>query len=968
MMMKILRLLASAFALAFPLALRAAQTAMPTTRRASAFFPATVLEGIRANAREGDWGRALRDEAIEQARPWREMSDEQLWKLMFGATIPRSWHVLSNGVCPACHQPVPMYDWQIDAIARPWKVRCPHCQQQFPTNDFKKFYDSGLDVHGVFDPAKADRSLLFNAAHPDARDPLRMFGVEDGTGYVEHDQRWRFISTYLVFGQWKQAVHLGIKRLATAWLLTGEAQYAHKAAILLDRVADVYPTFDFKTQGLLYESAHGDGYVSVWHDATIETREMALAYDAIKPGFLQDEQLARFLSDKSERFQTPNRKHSAGDVAANIEQRILNDALEHPHKIYSNYPQQYLTSAMILTALNWPANREQVFALLDPVIEKTTSVDGTTGEKGMANYSCYAAQRTAEFLGYYARMDDQFLPEMVKRHPRLPQMWRFFIDTWCANQKYYPLTGDTMHVAAPVDDYVGVAFLKDHGISATGHMSGVIAPSMYSFLWQLYEITKDPAFAQVIYKANDAKSDGLPYDLFVGDPAAFGRQLKSVIDEHGAKLQLSSINKQQWHLGILRSGKGDASRAAWLDYDAGGNHGHLDGLNLGLFARGLDLMPDLGYPPVQFGGWGSQRAQWYTTTAAHNTVLVNGAQQSSAAGKTTLWAPGDGFSAMSASAPGLNSGITSTFERTIALADVSPEDSYLLDIFRVAGGSDHIKSFFSHFGTIETPGLSMEPASDFAHPQMRNVKVARNPRPGWLVNWTIEDRYKLLPPGADVRLRYTDYTRGADAYTCEAWAVAGEFNSMDGVWMPRVLVRHRAAPPDAPGTAVAPGKSVAPPTTSNEAPLETTFVSLIEPYDATIGPLIKSSRRLALRGGDGESSDRSVALEIDLADGRRDLWISNPDPAPVSQADAGIVTDARLALVRREAHGRPVMISLCAGSSLSAPGVKVRLSAPAAFAQLRLDEDGSVTLAAGKGEQVASIEVNGKAVKLQPAK
>ena len=45
-----------------------------------------------------------------------------------------------------------------------------------------------------------------------------------------------------------------------------------KAAVLLDRIADVYPTFDFKTQGILYESVRADGYVSVWHDATIETR------------------------------------------------------------------------------------------------------------------------------------------------------------------------------------------------------------------------------------------------------------------------------------------------------------------------------------------------------------------------------------------------------------------------------------------------------------------------------------------------------------------------------------------------------------------------------------------------------------------------------------------------------------------------------------------------------------------------
>ena len=46
-------------------------------------------------------------------------------------------------------------------------------------------------------------------------------------------------------------------------------------------------------------------------------------------------------------------------------------------------------------------------------------------------------------------------------------------------------------------------------------------------------------------------------------------------------------------------------------------------MNLGLFAKGLDLMPDFGYPPVQFGGWGSRRAHWYRSTPAHNTVVVD---------------------------------------------------------------------------------------------------------------------------------------------------------------------------------------------------------------------------------------------------------------------------------------------------------------------------------------------------------
>ena len=140
------------------------------------------------------------------------MSDEALWDLMFGATIYRSWMVWSNGHCPACQEGVPMYNWRMDFFEHPWKLQCPHCQEMFPKNDFHRFYRSGLDEHGVFDPKLADRSLLFNTEHPDPDDPLHLFGVDDGNGYVEGDKRWRFIGTYLIYGQWKQGIVAGVRQ------------------------------------------------------------------------------------------------------------------------------------------------------------------------------------------------------------------------------------------------------------------------------------------------------------------------------------------------------------------------------------------------------------------------------------------------------------------------------------------------------------------------------------------------------------------------------------------------------------------------------------------------------------------------------------------------------------------------------------------------------------------------------------
>jgi hypothetical protein len=302
------------------------------------------------------------------------------------------------------------------------------------------------------------------------------------------------------------------------------------------------------------------------------------------------------------------------------------------------------------------------------------------------------------------------------------------------------------------------------------------------------------------------------------------------------------VNKQQWHLAILRSGHGPSERAAWLSYDVGGGHGHRNGMNLGLFALGLDLMPDFGYPPVQFGGWGSEKANWYTSTFAHNTVVVDGKEQDfGAAGATKFWsASEDGFSAITASGEAMyaSAGVK-TYQRTVAMVDTSDKDSYVVDIFRVAGGSDHAKFFLTHFGKV-TPAaaLKLEAADDYKHPLMRNWKAARNASPGWAMTHDIEDRYKILPEGdaKDLHVRYTDLTSGADAYLGECWIVPGAYNVAESLWQPRVMTRRR-------------GKD-----------LKSTFVGIIEPYRAS--PLIKK----ITRGGDEDT----VVLEVERVDGKVD--------------------------------------------------------------------------------------------------
>ena len=344
-------------------------------RMASALSPATLTANARRNAERFEWAAQSRDAIIEAAAPWVSRSDDDLWAMVFGPTISRSWMVWSNGFCPACKKSVAMYNWEIDAVGLPWKVRCPHCAEVFPKNDFLAFYRSGLDPAGVFDPGRADRALLVNAEHSDPQDALRGFGVDDGEGFVDGKQRWRFIGAYLIYGQWKQAVLGGARALAQAYLVTGDATYAHKAGVLLDRAADLYPTFDFKHQGLVYERPGHAGYVSTWHDACEETRELVLAYDQILPALVQDRELIGFLNHKASQHGIENRKDTFADIRRNIEDRILRDALEHPAKIQSNYPRSVIARAIILTVLGWPDSRPEVLKLIDGMLTRTTAVD-----------------------------------------------------------------------------------------------------------------------------------------------------------------------------------------------------------------------------------------------------------------------------------------------------------------------------------------------------------------------------------------------------------------------------------------------------------------------------------------------------------------------------------------------------------------------------------------------------------------
>lgn len=898
----------------------------------SVFMTEDMRNAVLANAKADTDAKNAVNLIIERAGPWMNYSYDQLWQMMFGNTIKRSWMVWSDGYCPSCKKPVPMYDWQMDPHKKPWKVTCPHCNEDFPKNDFAKFYESGINEHGIFDPSKADRSLLFNAEHPGQDDPLRGFCIDDGEGWSADGHKWRFIGAYLIYGQWKGLIVKGITNLSEAYVVTGNQEYARRAGILLDRVADLYPSHDFAKQGLVYENTGLAGYVSTWHDACQETREMAIAFDMIRDEISADDKLAGFLSDKQRQYNLPEPKSTHADLIRNIENGIILDPQKNRGRIYSNYPQTDMTLAILKKIENTKASNDSVTIIIDSLITRATSMDGLTGEKGLTGYSAYGSAKTAEFLSLFSRCDKLFLPSLIARHPGVIDMYRFYIDTWCG-MKYYPNIGDCGSFAQPDTVYAGVYFSKEPGLK----------PSVYSFLWQLYKISGDPDFVKVIYNENGNSSAGLPYDIFEAAPEKIRKETDKIIRKYGEKIVSGSVNKKKWHLALLKNGSGNNERAFWLDYDAGGYHSHSDGLNIGLFAYGLDLLPDFGYPPVQFGGWESEKAKWYTRTAAHNTVVVDGKDQQNKAGKyqetsgfmgepagsTTLWADGKNLQAVSASIPGAYN--IADYRRTDAVVSAG-DNFYILDIFNLRGGKNHARMTYTLPGDLKITGVNPNKSAGYGNGALlRNFMTDSLAIPGWTADWTINDKNGLSRENGPVHLRLTDLTENSSVSSAEAWITEG-IRSATGEWIPSLLVQR----------------------TGTDSLLSSVFVSIIEPYISR--PFINNIQRIY-------TDNEAIAIELTFTDGNRDLIICNEKNVSgttiESEGKRQLSFTGQMALIRYSSTGDLKNISISGNGTLEADGYKADFKPGGGVTELII-EKGKVCIETGNIQSVKTLTYKGK--------
>lgn len=134
---------------------------------------------------------------------------------------------------------------------------------------------------------------------------------------------------------------------------------------------------------------------------------------------------------------------------------------------------------------------------------------------------------------------------------------------------------------------------------------------------------------------------------------------------------------------ILGHGQNEHQAQAHLNW-SGSERQHLDKLGILLFAKQHELIPDIGNTRTKL-------STWVRSTACHNTVMIDGKDQSEGGeGDLLLYdARNENVQIVEAQATNAYPQVATEYRRTLILVRVPPNDSYLVDIFRVHGGTQH---------------------------------------------------------------------------------------------------------------------------------------------------------------------------------------------------------------------------------------------------------------------------------------
>ncbi|MBR4220759.1 MAG: hypothetical protein IKR81_06360 [Victivallales bacterium] len=833
---------------------------------------------------------------------FKGLSDEQVFNLIPGPAVARTCLIVIGNEpdaktkgCPVCGTDIykgrnGFYPWILDSN-NPWKVTCPNCKTSFPSNDW----------------ANGDMS---SGDFPDDG-----FGCEPAKPHIMPNgqpSRWPFIAYYHQTNAYMRQFIPGLEEAAFSGLANNDKKALHLAAIALFRYAESMldmslnmnhrkiPNRDGILRGpvgsplALTSTKNPETFLYIqpnWDTPIME--KMALIWDCMFDKLDDDQELIAFCQSHYHPEITDitafKRFIDAGVLRVPIQAAIDN-------KIARNYPQQESTALTLalaygteqtLNVADWLLNEKGIrFALTNQYYK-----DGHAHESPSYNsIQINDMTRIFDTLDKVATLfPDKFVPPKFVS-PRNDPKYRLQFDApldFGIIGRHYPMVGDTGAAKRPaiLSQYQGYPLSTQNYIAA-------------------YKHTGDERFLQALYGPS---GNGL---VNIKD-----KELASKVEEVGKRLgwqvQTPSNFQDGYGMVFLRSGKGNNQRAAWLRYQRMVQHAHVDMLTWGYAANMRDLTPELGYPI----GWsyaGVWEHNWGTHYGTHitglNSVIFN-------KGALTAFVPAAPIQVAVAESAYKDAKNNNYYrERTLILVDISPEESYVLTLERVQGGSAHTVSFHTQEGNLKTnvpftpyegtalgAGLKYgdfssekdkdqaclsyikDPASAIIDgPLQIDLEFFKQPHTGYRV-------FSLMPPGATtIKAHATPPGGGNNAYD-----------------LPWFITKYKG-----------------------ENGLKGQYLHIMNPY--TQAPYVERIEQLDVKT-DAVTEWQPFALRI-YGKGFTDTFILQKNGGV--QATAGGVTSDGLVGFTRHVEGKCVASTLVRGTTLTTGEVAFSLPAPAFNAKI----------------------------------
>ncbi len=828
---------------------------------------------------------------------WLNFTDDEIWAIQPDSTIPRwHWVNLANG-CPVHGKEIyrggAFYPWR-DENDKPirsygyasapyvWKIKCPVGDELYPSNDF----------------ANDD---FTSGEFPDD-------GI--GGGYIAPDGKH-----YGFIAETSQAYAHKMLNVAPpcadGYLRTGDIRYVHKALVALSRLAVEYSYLATMTHHRHRNSAGqvarlgqstfaegpfvaGGGYGVYCIDQPGYQMRHAEAYDKIFPAIEEDQEIIPYLQSKG--F-IDIKTHE--DVRRFLEENLfavwMQGAMDGTTSSNQPFPQMGLVR--MAEVLNYERGNEFMDWLYDHprgmmryFVTNTFFRDGAPYEStgGYNGMHVTAMGPVVEGVERLRELRPEVYPD--DKYPNLSESRRYHsIFDFSMNtvniDRTYPRVGD------------GGSWPRFSKRSVTRWQNGGVPAFEHA-----YKIFKDPKFAWALARtAGWQPSLEFPYTR---------EEIEAAAAEWPDDWNDPSCLQDGYGLAMLRSGEGINKRSLWMMYGRARGHTHEDMLHMGLDAYQSEILGHMGYPR----NWNYWYKHWMTQIQARQIPIVNmtaTAQLFADAGPVHIAeALAQGFSDKVSAGEGYLLNEDNWQRRMLAIVDVSEDQFYCLDFYRMSGGEEHWWTFHAQEGEFTTEGLELTkqdggtlagpdvPYGDaawlkehgrakwgFVH--LYNVERA-TPEATWSADWELKNanglHFRMTVPqieGTEVVLTDATCPAGGDPYE-----------------MKFVLMNKQG-----------------------EAPTQTQVINVMELY--TDQPLIKSVTPLEV-SGDDEAGFKPYGCVVELQNGRTDTIFASADGTAARTAEGGFEFAGRFGLYSEE-DGVPTRVVLIGGTTLTKDGLGISM-------------------------------------------